>query len=48
MRSNSCFPKCIPKSLMYWNQSIKLEYELVNLEILDMLVLIMTDEVVTD
>jgi hypothetical protein len=31
---------------MYLNQSVKLEYELVNLEILDMLVLIMADEIV--
>jgi hypothetical protein len=31
---------------MYLNQSAKLEYELVNLEILEMLVLIMADEIV--
>jgi hypothetical protein len=31
---------------MYLNQSVKLEYELVNLEILDMLVLKMADEIV--
>lgn len=44
--SNSCLPKCIPKNLMYLNQSAKLEYELVNFEILEMLVLIMADEIV--